>query len=559
MNFHSKLPRWWFAAALAGLAGQVAAAPAPSAGQKYLEATRVFADTVLEHGRDRYGEKQTSLFVDGLHATKLVPARWQRQGESWVLCNFASQQPLLRALDGLTALTGEPKYRAAAEDAARYALAHLQSTNGLLYWGGHLAWDLEQDKAVGQYADVHELKNHQPYYRLMWRVNAPATRKLMESIWAGHVLDWELLDYNRHASTRKPLKPKWDHAFKEDVKVPFAIPGGNLSFVNVTPPLMHSGTMLAVLGQDSNALTWTRRLAWRWQQGRHPETGLCGGQLSYRRQDRAQEALGHAHPAINEAMIVASYHQTCRYHDLPLAQMQAGLSLVEAGGAMAEVGREFIRWAAEDLKTYARQCYDAQTGRFIARMTDGTPLQWEKARSGYYVPESFAPRKPDGELFWGYALAFRLTRDEAHWNMICELARQAGLGEFGQAGGKARALQMDTSHADWQSIYALLEIFQARRDRQWLQLAGRVADNLLETRSHTGLFPRAGREYARTGDEIPLALLHLAAALEDRAVLLPAPKLDHRFFHCEYDGPLEPHQEKRADSRTYDGLVFYGD
>ena len=27
----------------------------------------------------------------------------------------------------------------------------------------------------------------------------------------------------------------------------------------------------------------------------------------------------------------------------------------------------------------------------------------------------------------------------------------------------------------------------------------------------------------------------------------------------EYHGPLEPHQQKRADKRTYDHLVYYGD
>jgi len=53
---------------------------------------------------------------------------------------FRQQQPLLRILDGLTALTGEPKYRRAAEEATRHALQHLATPNGLLYWGGHLAW-----------------------------------------------------------------------------------------------------------------------------------------------------------------------------------------------------------------------------------------------------------------------------------------------------------------------------------------------------------------------------------------------------------------------------------
>ena len=310
---------------------------------QYLKPVRDFANTVLEHGRDSYGKEHTPLFVDGLHIETLEPATWRWKDQTWVLSNFASQQPLLRTLDGLTALTGDQKYRQAAEDAARYALKHVTTPNGLLYWGGHFARDLRLDRPVGQYSDVHELKNHQPYYRLMWRVCPEQTARLMETIWAGHILDWSRLDYNRHASVTKSIQPQWDHPFDQDLEVPFPAQGGNLSFVNVTPPLMHSSTMLAVLADDADTLRWTRRLLYRWQQAQDPKTGLSGGQLSYRKQDRAQEALGHVHPAINEAKIVASYHQTNRYHDLPLAQMQAACTLIEKGGACADLGRELIR------------------------------------------------------------------------------------------------------------------------------------------------------------------------------------------------------------------------
>ena len=528
---------------------------ADRSSEDYVQSVRKFADRVLADGRDRYGEKKTPLFVDGLHVETLEPAKWKYRGETWVLSNLASQQPLLRTLDGLTALTGDGKYRKAAEDATRYALEHLRTPNGLLYWGGHLAWDLERDKPVGQYADVHELKCHQPYYRLMWRVDSNRTRELMEMIWAAHILDWSLLDYNRHGSTRKDVRPQWKHSFEQDVAVPFPARDGNLSFVNVTPPLMHSAVTLAVLGRNPEVLKWARRLIERWQQGRHPKTGLCGGQLSYRKHDRAQDALGHVHPEINEAKIVASYHQLSRYHYLPLAQMQAAMPLIEAGGEYAQVGHEFVRWASEDLKAYARQCYDRKNGHFVAVMTDGTPLRWKEARTGYYTPESFAPRKPDGFLFCGYAMAYRLTKDEEHWGMVREIADRIGLGDLSQPGEKP----LDTGCDDWRALYALLKLHEATGDGKFIHLACRVADNILKGQTPTGLFPRYGRKYARTGDEVPLALLHLAAAIDGKSKSMPPPVFDRRFFHCEYHGPLEKHQKKRADARTYDHLVFYGD
>lgn len=427
----------------------------------------------------------------------------------------------------------------------------------MLYWGGHLAWDLGQDKAVGQYRDAHELKTHQPYYRLMWRVDPKATARLAEAVWAGHILDWARLDYNRHANAARKARPQWDHQFTDDIQVPFPAKGGNLSFANVTPPLLHSGVTLAVLGKDDQALAWTRRLLYRWQQGKDPKTGLCGGQLSYRKEDRAKLALGHVHPTINEAKIVASYHQISRYHRLPLGQMQAGESLVAAGGRRAEVGRELIQWASEDLKVYGQRCYDPKTQRFVARMCNGTAIQWRESKTGYYVPSSFAPRKPDSQLLWGYAMAYRLTQDKAHWSMAREVAKALGLGDLGELDGK-RELDLGTESGDWGAIYALLELHRATADRGFLALACRVGDNVARMQASSGLFPRPGRDYARTGDEAPLALLHLAAALDGKTAQMPQAILDSRFFHCEYHGKLAKHQQKRADRRTYDHLVFYG-
>ena len=262
------------AAILVAVCLRTAAGETSAEANKYLAAVRRFADTVIEHGRDTFGARHTPLFVDGLQVETLEPARWQKGGQTWVLCNFASQQSLMRTLDGLTTLTKDARYRTAAEAAAREALTHLRSPSGALNWGGHMAWDLAGERAVGEYADIHEQKNHQPYYPLLWRVGAKATREVLESVWAIHVLDWSLLDYNRHASMAKPLRPQWHHAFNENAAVPYASIANNLSFVNVTPPLLDAGVTLVVLGNDTNALTWTRRLIHRWQQARDPTTGL---------------------------------------------------------------------------------------------------------------------------------------------------------------------------------------------------------------------------------------------------------------------------------------------
>ena len=528
---------------------------------RYLIAVKRFADNVIEHGRDKYGTQQTLLFADGLQVDSLTPAIWKGPGgQDWVLSNFASQQSLMRLLDGLSVITNDDRYRKAAEDATQFVLSKIRTPNGLLYWGGHTAWDLNRDTAIG--GNAHELKENQPYFQLMWRVDSASTRKLMETIWFGHVINWQLIDYNRHASSDKEYTNQWDHEFLSDIEVPFPTEESNLSFCNVTPSLVHSGLSLAILGNHKKALTWSHRLCMRWQQARDSITGLSGGQLSYfkdRGIDRAQIAIGHVHPNINEAKIVADYHQSSRYHILPLVQMQAAEMLNNAGGKFADVSKELIEWASNDLKIYAEQCYDPRLRIFVAKMTDGTTIQWQQTKDSYYAPESFSPKQPDGYLLWGYAMAYRLTRDISHWEMVRNICKKTDLGDPGNPDAMGDSLNFKTSSTDWLTIYALLEMYESMHDRTIIRLACKIADNLLAGQTTSGLFPRPGRKYARTADEVPLSILHLAAAIKGKRKLLPDPIIDNAFFHAVYYGKLEPYQEKRADSRTYDNLVFYGD
>ena len=138
----------------------------------YLAAVRQFADQALAHGRDTYG-KPTPLFVDGINVDTLEPVKWKwADGKEWVLCNLASQQGLFRTLDGLSRVTGEPRYKDAALEALRYAFDHLrygtENNGGLLAWGGHLAYNATDDCLMGNpdgSGRIHELKCFYPALR----------------------------------------------------------------------------------------------------------------------------------------------------------------------------------------------------------------------------------------------------------------------------------------------------------------------------------------------------------------------------------------------------------
>ncbi len=531
----------------------------PLVSQPYLNAVQQFADRVIQHGRDVYGPQKTPLFVDGLHRQTNAPVRWQYQGQSWVLSNFASQQTLLRTLNGLTVLTGDSHYRDAAAQATQYALKYLSTPSGLLNWGGHRAWDLATEQAIHGPNKAHELKHQQPYFTFMWQVNPDATKQLLQAIWGAHVTDWPRLDFNRHGRLDVVQAPQWTAAFNPNIKVPFPTTGKNLSAANTATPLIHAGAVLATQDRNRNALTWTHRLVSRWQQAENPRTGLSGGQISYldKGRDRAFAALGHTYSGINEANLIATYHRQSRYYMLPLAQMQAGEELVAAGQPFSEVGQELIQWASEDLKAFAQYVYDPTTQKFKSLLSDGTPIDLTSCcQDNYYGrnPGRLKPAKPNAQVLWTYAAAYRHTRDPSHWQMVRQLGKIVRLGDLGEPDGAGRVWKKRILSKNWRIIYAALELYYATGDRQFLQLATIVADNILEKRFDNGLFPRRQREYARTGDEIPLALLHLAAAIEGKQSQMPRMKLDQQYFHSSFDGI----ETKSWKSRTYDTTVFYG-
>jgi hypothetical protein len=41
-------------------------------------------------------------------------------------------------------------------------------------------------------------------------------------MWAGHITDWSLLDYNRHSSSlTKTIRPQWNATYHEDTPEPW--------------------------------------------------------------------------------------------------------------------------------------------------------------------------------------------------------------------------------------------------------------------------------------------------------------------------------------------------
>ena len=538
-------------------------------GDRYLAAVKKFADVALEKGRDTYGEKHTPLFVDALNIETCKPFLWKRNGERWILSNLASQQNLFRTLVGLSRLTGDKQYRQAAVDAMRYGFENFRAENGLLEWGGHLAYDAAGDRLVME-AYRHELKRHYPYYEFMREINPEAAMQFLRSFWGAHVVDWSKLDFNRHGNYDQAIDKLWEQEY-EGGNVFFTSKGR--TFCNTGSDLIYAGVILHLWTGAEGPLIWAKRLGERYAATRNPKTGLTGYLYSFTgglEKDRARMQFG---PEFGDRALEGTILDVGRAQ---IRYAMMGIVQLKLSEMLGEKGEEFRNWALRDLKAYAKHAYNAKTGRFEALFSDGTHMGPEDIkREGYYYALQFEPWRPDGLFFWAYALAAYHEDGDSCWQMAREIARGSergvsgdtvlstdvsgrvfdvskalDLGDIGPVPSGRRTLNFETDCADAYVILGLLQLSRKTGDRSFVKLASRVADNILRQRFHNGLFTQVpGQVYGKFDELTPLVLLQLAAIEQGKADVVPEAWPGMSYFQCPYDGL----------GRTKDNLIIYSD
>ncbi len=527
-------------------------APAGLSAQdsKYFDAVRTFADNVLRHGKDVYGPKRTPLFVDGLNVDTHEPAKWKRNGKTWILSNLASQQNLFRVLDGLSRATADPKYRAAAVDAIRYAFANLRSPNGLLHWGGHVAYDaLADELCMEQYS--HELKCNYPYYELMWQADPKATAKFLQTFWAAHILNWSNLEMNRHGNMKKEFDFAWPDKYEPE---PVFFWGTGLSFINTGSDLFYAGAMLTKLSGQPQPLVWARRLAYRYVETRNPKTGIGGYQFSQSRTascapgirgDRAQYQYGDD---FKGHFVVEGTLFPC-YGNTPIVRPRICQLLL--GEMLGDDGAQFTKWALEELTAWGKAAYRKKDNSFIPMLTDGTSMEgYVCKKDGYFGPKGRVLKagRAGPMDFWTYALAWRITGEPFMHQMARNIAAGNGYGDIGPADAGTPRLADHITDASPALLLGLLELYKKTSQKAFLRAARHIGDNILSQKFHKGLFVNSPRHiYAKFDMVEPLVLLHLDVALTGKSTTLPVVWPTRSYFHCPYDGK----------GRTYDNSVIY--
>jgi hypothetical protein len=205
------------AAALAGVPASADDAPRSAAdiraslsGSEALDRITAFADAMLEHGRDTYGEIHSPMFANQVDIrSRRIPTDeetpfWpiakaaRRPGYAPHASNYHNNTSLMRLLDVLSVLTADNRYADAVTDYVDYIqkVARMKILGNEFWVGGdHAGWDLIADKAVYNW---HELRNVRIPWDRFYRNDKAATKQMIENLHL-HILNPdESYHFNRH-------------------------------------------------------------------------------------------------------------------------------------------------------------------------------------------------------------------------------------------------------------------------------------------------------------------------------------------------------------------------
>jgi hypothetical protein len=184
----------------------------------YLKIVRDYADTMIEYGRDRYGEKHSPLFAAALDMEPLSLFEGEKlkeianlQRDQWGIrtddrtltgANVMHHQNLYQILYGLTTLTKDKRYAEEADKSLTWFFNHCQSPEtGLMVWGEHLGWDFNTDTAiqVGRERMTHEFFRPWVMWERTFQLVPNPCIAFARGLWEHQIYDHATGNFSRHA------------------------------------------------------------------------------------------------------------------------------------------------------------------------------------------------------------------------------------------------------------------------------------------------------------------------------------------------------------------------
>ncbi len=344
-------------------------------------------DTLIAKGTDRYGDVHSPIIVSILDVeTHQCPENPEPLDEAYRVTrrerrnpagsNLLTDQPLIKTMYLYSELTGEKRYKNAADAYMNYSMKHLVDEKGFFWWGWHRHYDVYKDVKDGHAGNHHEIHAiHHIAWDILWMVNPEAVQRELEAIWKWHVIDKKTGEINRHGDGVRGCD--------------FTMSAGSM---------MYAFAFLATKTGEELWLERAKLLAnYYWQ-----------------RRNRASNLIPERPNAGTDRFDGGSFVTAitgCYCHSLLACYELTGEDL-------------FKDQALAYMRAYANYGYDANTQRFWGALKlDGTPIPGPRMSDGY------AKYEPRGHLdLWepyaagyqfaiytaqNYAYAYQLTDDPA--------------------------------------------------------------------------------------------------------------------------------------------------
>ena len=470
---------------------------------RFLKATRQYANTAIQYGRNRYSCKDMPLFADCIHIEHLKAPRSitsHRTGTEpgpTVWSFFHNLQNLMRLLASLSQFTGEGEYVNVAGEAAEYMFNNYwYEESGLLHWGGHGYVDLVTGNTYGMKGVVHEIEDVYPYWELLRSVNPERGEMLMKGIWEANVKDWNALHYNRHGDFKKQV----DHAntwnrFWDGYKDPDI--SSDLSFISVGLDLAYAAYSLGYQKQEEAPRIWAERLLNLIIKQRDPETGIWPNLVHPQISKRGLNIFGRKYPQATEPRVYVGNQL-----NHTITQMMGMLAIVENAQKYSRLGEmAHIKEAVEKhIIGFLDASYDKESNKLKSIIIDGTdltdfriegPFRLEKLyfgakNGGAFLPQRITPLYTSVCARW-----YRVSNGRREFrDYLRDMLKAVGIGDIGIEKNSEPLLNFNTNALEPAYIFALVDLFRVEPKLEFLKMAERIGDNLIETRQHpdSGLF-----------------------------------------------------------------------
>lgn len=493
-------------------------AVSPPTELAYRDYVRTCLDTLIEHGRDDYGEIQSPLFMAVLDAdTRRSPrsplsldslvrleGRIHRRGERG--SNLWYDQTLLRALKRTSQLTGDEKYQTAAEDYVRYFLSHCRKQvdgeqtylNGMPAWGTHVYWDCFADRpgGDGDGNGPHEILVFVADWQAMHALAPEQVERIVEGIWIHHVVDKQSGLHNRHDDQRQGCD--------------FAFSGSSF---------LHAFASLYRATGNPEYLQRARTVAdWHWSH-RNEQTGLTADC-----------------PGLTE-----------RYDGNHCFTTVAGPHALALLQAYRQTGDPYFRDAAVGyIKSYDAHAWDPEAGTYWAMLKlDGTPLPDRPKGAGYDAYAPYGHVNVWRTTMFSYeftlaaaqaaveAYALSVDEDAADTELLAIANRWAGVVEAALPlhtgrrwkteleAAMPRAIETGGAYAEdyGRAISLFTNLHRLTGEAKHKKLAEQLADEAIDKLFHNGVFlGHPAKPYYETTNGVGLllvALLELDSPEED--------------------------------------------